>query len=100
MIEVFAEVGTSHPTSPYGRPIGLMSQTNISVTELSTLQIAKQVKLDAIARAAQDEIAAVSNLTRDKVLTKLLAEQIDTNKFLRDQNRMIRDLLQAQRPKS
>lgn len=80
--------------------MGLMSQTNISVTELSTLQIAKQVKLDAVARAAQDELAAVSNLTRDKVLTKLLAEQIDTNKLLRDQNRMIRDLLQAQRPQS
>ena len=80
--------------------MGLMSLNNTSVTELSTLQIAKQVKLDAVARAAQDQLAAVSNHTHDKVLTKLLAEQIDTNELLRDQNRMIRDLLQAHRPKS
>jgi hypothetical protein len=77
-----------------------MSLNNSSVTALSTLQIAKRAKLDAVARTAQDELAAVSNLARDKVQTELLAEPIDTNKLLHDLNRMIGDLLQAQRSKS
>jgi hypothetical protein len=49
--------------------------------------------LDAVARTAQDELAAVSSPTRDKVQTELLAEPIDTNKLPHDLNRMIGDLL-------
>lgn len=60
-----------------------------SQTATATMKLAKQAKVDA-----------VTQLARDEVQTNLLAELIDTNKLLRDQNRMVWDLLQAQSPKS
>jgi hypothetical protein len=44
------------------------------------------------------EADALAQVSRDEVQTKLLAELVDTNKLLRDQNRMLWDLLQATRP--
>ena len=100
----FAKSLTSHATDPKVCRMGLLPKRlpqNTSMPKTRPTYIQQEsAGWNTFHLVELAEAHALAQVARDEVQTRLIAEQMDTNKLLRDQNRMIWDLLQAQSPES